>query len=68
MLAWGDMLRLGLARLHLRPDQFWALTPAELMLMLGLDPSSGALSRDGLSDLMAQFPDDPAKETPHGNL
>ena len=57
MLAWADMLRLGLGHLRLRPDQFWALTPAELMMMLGLTPGQGALSRDGLSDLMAAYPD-----------
>ncbi len=57
MLAWADMLRLGLSQLRLTPQQFWALTPAELMLMLGLAPGAGALTRDGLADLMAAFPD-----------
>ncbi|MEO0357135.1 MAG: rcc01693 family protein [Pseudomonadota bacterium] len=57
MLAWSDMLRLGLSHLRLTPAQFWALTPAELMLMLGLTPGSGALTRDGLANLMAAYPD-----------
>lgn len=65
MLAWSDMLRLGLGHLRLRPDQFWALTPAELMMMLGLSPGHGALTRDGLSDLMAAYPDT-EKESLHG--
>ncbi|MDH4538959.1 phage tail assembly chaperone [Sulfitobacter faviae] len=36
---WPALLRVGLSRLGLLPDQFWALTPAELQLMLG--PKSG---------------------------
>ncbi|MEM6308186.1 MAG: rcc01693 family protein [Pseudomonadota bacterium] len=57
MLAWAALLRLGLSQLRLRPDQFWALTPAELMLMLGVTPQATALTRDGLAVLMARFPD-----------
>lgn len=62
MLAWAEMLQLGLGRLRLHPRQFWALTPAELMMMLGMSPGQGALTRDGLSDLMARFPDTENKE------
>ena len=58
MLAWGDLLRLALQKLRLRPDEFWALTPAELALMLGLAGGSGSMTRESLQDLMARFPDD----------
>jgi uncharacterized phage protein (TIGR02216 family) len=56
---WPAMMRAGLQGLHLRPDEFWALTPVELLLMLGLEGgNSGALSRARLSELSARFPDE----------
>lgn len=58
MLAWQDMLRLGLFRLQMLPKDFWALTPFELTLMLGLGDGPAVLTREGLSDLMAAFPDE----------
>lgn len=57
MLAWPQMLRLGLGQLRLRPADFWALTPAELLMMLGLGDGPATLTRDGLETLMDQFPD-----------
>ena len=51
-------MRLGLVDLRLRPDQFWALTPAELMLMAGVDGDVASLSRAGFADLAASFPDE----------
>lgn len=56
-IAWPKLMQLGLVQLGLRPDQFWALTPAELMLMAGVDGEVASLSRGGLSDLSARFPD-----------
>ena len=56
---WASLLRAGLAGLHLTPDQFWTLTPAELKLMLGVGDSQ-ALQRSGLEALMQAFPDDGA--------
>lgn len=52
-------MRAGLHGLRLHPAEFWALTPAELALMLGIDPGAdaGAMSRSGLDELMARFPD-----------
>ncbi|MCR9247891.1 MAG: phage tail assembly chaperone, partial [bacterium] len=32
---WASLLRAGVRGLGLRPDEFWALTPAELHLLLG---------------------------------
>jgi len=53
---WPALMRLGLGQLRLTPDQFWALTPAELSLMAGLD-GQGVMNRAGLSALMAKYPD-----------
>ena len=57
-MDWPGLLRLGLGRLHLRPGEFWALTPVELLLMLGLEAGDGPLTRARLADLSAAFPDD----------
>ncbi len=57
MLAWAAMHRAGLARLKLTPAQFWALTPHDLLVMLGLDQGPAAMTRDRLTTLMDAFPD-----------
>ncbi|MHA3980368.1 rcc01693 family protein [Halovulum sp. GXIMD14794] len=57
-IAWAPLMRAGMVELGLRPDEFWALTPAELMFLAGAGQTpSGALSRDGLEALLARFPD-----------
>jgi uncharacterized phage protein (TIGR02216 family) len=58
-VAWGRLMRFGLGRLGLRPEEFWALTPAEFLVMAGAEGGSGRLSRAGLAALMARFPDEP---------
>ena len=59
-VAWPELMRLGLTRLRLEPDVFWDLTPVELMLMAGGGGGREALTRGGLEDLVARFPDAPA--------
>jgi uncharacterized phage protein (TIGR02216 family) len=60
-VAWPELMRLGLTRLGLAPDVFWDLTPVELMLMAGGGGGGReALTRSGLEDLVARFPDGPA--------
>lgn len=61
-VAWPELMRLGLTRLGLAPDVFWDLTPVELMLLAGGggEGGRGALTRSGLEDLVARFPDTPA--------
>ena len=54
---WPVLMRAGLVGLRLTPEQFWALTPAELGVMLG-EGASAPMRRDGLQALMAAFPDD----------
>ena len=60
-IAWGQLMRLGLGRLRLSPEAFWALTPAELMLMAGLDGGARPMRRADLSALAARYPDRPFK-------
>ena len=50
-------MRAGLHGLRLKPDEFWALTPAELQLMLGSGSGTAPMLSDGLADLMAAYPD-----------
>lgn len=57
-LDWPALLRAGLRDLRLTPQQFWALTPAELGLMLGLNGYNAPLGRAGLNGLIRAFPDE----------
>lgn len=61
---WPVLMRAGLQGLGLKPAEFWALTPAELRLMLGQE-GARAMTRGGLDALMAQWPDQ-AGETDAG--
>jgi uncharacterized phage protein (TIGR02216 family) len=57
-IAWPRLMRLGLVELGLAPDVFWSLTPAELMLLAGMDGSgAGAMNRSAFETLMARYPD-----------
>lgn len=60
---WPGLMRLGLGHLRLHPDAFWALTPRELMLMLGIDPGSAPMGRARLAELARAYPDE---RTTHG--
>lgn len=59
-LDWPGMMRLGLGKLGLRPDQFWALTPVELAMMAGLDRKPTVCLRTRLEELALAFPDETA--------
>ena len=54
---WPALLRAGVQGLGLRPGEFWALTPAELRLMLGERQGARPMARDVLEALLAAFPD-----------
>ena len=54
-LDWPGMMRAGLRGLGLRPEQFWALTPAELALMLGVEPRAKAMTQARLEELVVRF-------------
>ena len=54
---WPTLMRAGMRGLGLRPNEFWALTPAELELMLGPAGGVAPLVRGRLDELMHAFPD-----------
>lgn len=54
---WPLLMRAGLRGLGLRPAEFWALTPAELVVMLGGGDGAAPLSRSRLEELARAFPD-----------
>lgn len=59
-LDWPGLMQAGLGRLGLKPWEFWALTPVELALMLGIDLAAaapGGMNRARLDELLARFPD-----------
>lgn len=56
-LDWPGLIRAGLFGLRLRPEQFWALTPAELAVMLGMEAVVPPLNRSRLEELAARWPD-----------
>nr|WP_213394634.1 rcc01693 family protein [Yoonia sp.] len=58
-LDWAGLMRAGLCTLRLPPAAFWALTPAELQLMLGAQAGPAPMTRAGLDALARAFPDDP---------
>ena len=53
---WPGLMRAGIHGRGLSPRAFWALTPAELMLMLGRD-GPAPMGRAGLEALAARYPD-----------
>ncbi|MBL4918285.1 rcc01693 family protein [Szabonella alba] len=56
-IDWPGLMRAGLLGLHLRPDEFWRLTPVELRTMLGVDGPAAPLGRARLEELARAFPD-----------
>jgi uncharacterized phage protein (TIGR02216 family) len=55
---WPGLIQAGLHQLRLHPAQFWALTPAELQIMLGATGARAPLGRLQLDALLRDFPDD----------
>jgi uncharacterized phage protein (TIGR02216 family) len=65
-LDWPGLMRAGMTGLHLTPDRFWALTPADLMLMLGIGATTPPMGRSRLDELARAYPDQrPLKEPDH---
>ncbi len=56
-LDWSGLMRAGLHGLRLTPREFWALTPAELQIMLGAQQDAAPMGRTRLNELLAAFPD-----------
>ena len=57
LIDWVGLMRAGLHGLRLPPAVFWALTPAELRMMLGAEQIVPPLTRARLAELAAAFPD-----------
>jgi len=57
-INWPHLMRAALRGGGLKPSDFWALTPAELVLMFGTDGKAAPLTRSGLAELIAAFPDE----------
>ncbi|WP_166416357.1 rcc01693 family protein [Cochlodiniinecator piscidefendens] len=64
---WSALMKAGMRGAGLKPDEFWQLTPAELMIILGQDKGSAPLSRARLEELARAFPDS-TEEPEHGGL
>lgn len=58
-INWPELMRAGMSGLRLKPAEFWALTPAELMLMLGQGGGMAPMGRARLDDLLRAYPDAP---------
>lgn len=56
-LDWPAMMRVGLSDLGLKPSEFWALSPAELLLLVQPQNSNIPIGRSGLDSLVEAFPD-----------
>lgn len=56
-LDWPGLMRAGMRGLGLKPHEFWALTPAELWLLLGPDAGDMPMGRQRLDELSRNFPD-----------
>lgn len=54
---WPGLMRAGMRGLGLSPDVFWALTPAELWLLLGAEAGRMPMGRSRLDELSAAYPD-----------
>ncbi|NBD28505.1 MAG: phage tail assembly chaperone [Alphaproteobacteria bacterium] len=61
-MDWAALMRAGIGGLGLRPVEFWALTPAELWLMLGADKAAAPMARQRLEELSRAFPDEGARD------
>lgn len=66
-LDWPGLMKVGMGPvrqggLGLRPVEFWALTPAELALMLGIEAGARGMTRNRLAELAARYPDQPKQQ------
>lgn len=60
---WAAMMRIGFHHLRLNPRDFWALTPLEFLVLLGLEGGPPPMARARLEELSRDFPDGPAPST-----
>lgn len=65
-LDWPGLMRAGLYGLKLQPVEFWALTPVELMVMLGREGGQAPISRARFEELAQSYPDSTGAPTAPG--
>ncbi len=56
-MDWHGLMQTGLHELRLRPLDFWALTPAELQVMLGTQRGVAPMPRGQFDALLRDYPD-----------
>ena len=56
-IDWPALMRVGIRGLGLQPAAFWALTPAELLFLLGAGSGSAPMGRARLDELAEAYPD-----------
>lgn len=56
---WPALMRVAYRGLGLSPAEFWRLTPAEFLILLGPESGAAPLRRDAFEALLARFPDAP---------
>ena len=54
---WPALMRAGMRGLGLKPQEFWALTPAELQFLLGPEAAQAPMGRATFDALLAAYPD-----------
>ncbi len=59
-MDWPGLMRVGLRGLGLAPGAFWALTPNELLVMLGQGAAAPPMGRARLEELGRAYQDRPA--------
>jgi len=59
---WPSLMRAGIKGLGLRPTEFWALSPAELLFLLGRPSHTAPLTRARLAELADLYPDNSGDE------
>ena len=61
---WGELMKLAIGDLRMRPDAFWKLTLPELRALIGSVSRRHQMpvSRDWLIATMNQFPDNKARD------
>ena len=60
-LDWGGLLKAAAAR-GIRPAEMWAMTPVELLIVLGRAGGPAAMGRARLEELAAAWPDRPKEK------
>ncbi|MEJ6477049.1 MAG: putative phage protein (TIGR02216 family) [Paracoccaceae bacterium] len=59
---WPALMRAGMRGAGLRPAEFWALTPAELLILLGVGEGEAPMAHARLQELSRAFPDEGVRD------